>query len=291
MPFDGGDQRRTRVALLTRGSANATPVDSKVAGAATLDNVETTPEQQDNAQPGAADGQATTTSVMPFVVAVPPRRVRALSVAGAVLVMLTFLLLLSDSSPLQSHRVTAATVRPTATARATATATVFPTPTPMTGFQVYQDTTEGFLIQYPVPWTHAPASPGIEFNDNAKVPGYIMQVLVPGDATSVAQGQNAQDASTWVNYELSNLAKQWGSNYSQVPGPTPAVRVNTVTWQSGEAELSVNQTRIHVQVYATVHDGKPYIVNELAAEDQFTSGSQQYFTPMMRSLTFLPAGA
>src|SRR5579859_732127 len=57
------------------------------------------------------------------------------------------------------------------------TATPSPSPTPQTGFLVYTDKTNGFLVQYPQTWSvDSTAAPVIQFSDDSNETGYVMQV-------------------------------------------------------------------------------------------------------------------
>lgn len=219
----------------------------------------------------------------------PPARMRLLLMICAALCLVSVLLVLLFAN---GGDLSASQARSQPTATATTRPTVTPTPpdgiTPMPGFAVYKDQVQGFIIQYPYTWTYTPANPGIEFDDDSNSPGYIVQVLVPGDATSAGNGAQQNDAAAWVSYELGNLSKQWQGNFEQVPGPSPDVRIGGVVWQTGMALLGSSTSRARVQVYATVYHGKPYIINVLTAENEFTFGSHAYFEPMLRSFVFLP---
>lgn len=219
----------------------------------------------------------------------PPRRRNAsLLVAGAVCALAVMLLvLLADAG-----RTTASTtqVTPTPTPSPTATVTPFPSPTPMIGFKVYMDTADGFVIQYPSTWESKPLNPGAQFDDDPIDTAYQLQVLVPGFATSAGPTGSPDDASVWVNYALDTLSRENQSSFQVEPGPC----TNTILgpgWQCGIGDITQNQTVIRVEVNATVHNGKPYIIAELASADRFSAGNQAYFWPMERSFQFLPANS
>jgi len=221
----------------------------------------------------------------------PPLRrghMAVVAVASAFALVLVLVVLLADAG-----RTTASTthVTPTTTPIPTATATPFPSPTPMLGFQVYMDRTDGFVIQYPRTWVYSQVTPGVQFDDDTNNIAYEVQVLLPGDATSAGGPTTAQDdASVWVNYEMQTLGKQFQGDFQAEAGPCTNPTLGP-GWQCGIADISGNQTVIRVQVNATLHDGKPYIINELASADRFRAGQQQFFWPMERSFQFLPAGS
>lgn len=288
MPYGDAEKREAQVAILPNEVSPDTPSNSNTSelSADMKPGERASPAQIEDATPGiatSAPGDRLTSA----------RRLRALGVAGIVLLMLAALLVITDAGRGISQPVSALKPKPTATATLTPSPTIYPTPTPMIGFQVYvpRDRAEGFLIQYPATWIANSNYPGVEFDDDKINPTHEVQVLLPGDATAVGVSGDPNDASVWVNYELNKLAEKWGTSFSQVSGPAPAVQINDVTWQSGQAMLSENQTHIRVQVYATVHDGKVFIINQLASNDTFYDSVSRYFMPMLHSFTFLPQGA
>jgi hypothetical protein len=207
------------------------------------------------------------------------------------LIVLTLALVLADvgrttagqSGPIAKH--------PTATPRpaATATATVFPSPTPMLGFQVYLDRSEGFVVQYPLTWIRQSNNPEVAFLDDTNNPRYQVQLDLPGDATSIGLQGDPNNPAVWVNYAMNQLSSQFGDGFQQLPGPTPAAVIGGEQWQSSVALLSISGVNVRVQVYATVHDGKPYILSLEAADERFDAGRQLYFGPMLGSFQFLPS--
>lgn len=287
MAYDA-KHREAQVAILPRNENPDTPSTFETAD---FSPDMTSHEQASSAQPDDVAIRMATSKAERGIT--PAHRMRALGVAGVVLVLVVVLVLIADAGRGMNQPASALKAQPTATATLTPSPTVYPTPTPMIGFQVYvpQDHSEGFLIQYPESWIASSNYPGVEFDDDKVNPTHEVQVLLPGDATAVGVAGDPNDASVWVNYELNKLAEKWGSSFSQVSGPSPAVAINNVTWQSGQAMLSENQTHIRVQVYATVHDGKVYIINQLAGNDTYYESVQRYFMPMLRSFTFLPPGA
>lgn len=286
MSYDDSAKREAKVAILPSKESPNTPSDLN---ASELSSDVTPDENVSRAQ--VEDAATAGTSADPLGSRLTPaRRMRALGIAGIMLVLLTVLLVIADVGRGMSQPVSAVKPKASATATVTPSPTVYPTPTPMAGFQVYmpRDRSEGFLIQYPETWIASSNYPGVEFDDDRVNPTHEVQVLLPGDATAVGVSGDPNDASVWVNYELNKLAEKWGTSFSQVAGPAPAVQINNVTWQSGQAMLSENQTHIRVQVYATVHNGKVFIINQLAGSDTYYDSVSRYFMPMLRSFTFLP---
>ena len=215
-------------------------------------------------------------------------RAPRLAIASGVLLLCALLLLIADGR-VSTASTGSARAHPTTTRAPTATPSPFPTPTAVAGFKVYSDRGERFYVQYPLSWEAKQTNPGIQFDDDPNVPNFIVQVLQPGDATTAGPTSDPNDPRVWVRYELNRLASIYQSSFSELPGPAPAVRFGGALWQSGVARLSDNNTNIRVQIYATVYDGTPYIINLLATEDRFADGVRAYFDPMLQSFTFLPS--
>lgn len=197
--------------------------------------------------------------------------------------MFVFLLitLLADSGQTTARKTT---IKPTPSP----TATVKPTPTTLPGFSLYTDSNDGFGIQYPRKWILSPLSPGIQFDDDSANPGFEVQLLVPGSDTCPSNSPTAtSDATVWVNCTLSILATKFHGNFEQAPGPAADVQIGDMTWQSGVAYLGKGTSRVRVQVYATIHQGKPYIINLLAVDSRFSFGMLEFFQPMLQSFRFL----
>lgn len=182
-------------------------------------------------------------------------------------------------------RATATRVPPTSTP-------VAPTPTAQPGFAPYADTSANFRIEYPASWKISPQNPGIEFDDNDQSPNYVVQVLLPDASAMASQTDDTTAAASWVDFALTNLQQRWGSeNFQRLAGPTPSATIGGQTWRTGVALIGVQQSRIRVQVFATVRAGKPYIINVLAVDTAFKTGQVTYFQPMLSTFEFLPSPA
>jgi hypothetical protein len=217
---------------------------------------------------------------------------------AVIAVTLAALALLLPSLISSTARRPAAQVAPT---QAPPTATVGATPTLIQGFQFVADTEDGFTLQAPENWTCAQTNPGIECRDDADAPNYKAQIQLPSDWTVPGGQPNADDASPWVNYALNAFSETPGQVFERVPGPTATVAVNGVRWQTGggliRVDISSGQDgtptatspiRIHVQVYATIHNNKPYLVAFYATDEQFTFAKDHYFQQMLQSFQFIP---
>jgi hypothetical protein len=210
--------------------------------------------------------------------------------AGAVLALILvgmLAMLFADT------RTTDAAVRPTPTATAAPTATAVPTitPTAIDGFQFYRDPSDHYVIQYPLGWMVSTdnASQGIEFCDDCQNPGYIVQVNTPSNLGDVGPPPNQNSASGWVTYALNGLASRLQSGTLTVLGEQQPITFGGVVWQSGGALVTdaSGSASFRVQVYATVHEGKPYILVLSTTEDRFTAGTIQFFGPMLQSFQFV----
>jgi hypothetical protein len=187
----------------------------------------------------------------------------------------------------------------------TATATQAPTPTPtmtatpgmalMPGFTLYRDPTSGYALQYPGTWPKPSTDPnlGVQFSDasNLNSARYVVQVNQPDPLTSgVAIGPDPNTAAAnWVNFELTNFQQTeeaHGFTFTRGPGPIPTVLIGGQQWQAGAAVVSGQNLTLQVHVYATIHNGKPYVINLLAGADGFATGQQTYFAPMLNSFQF-----
>jgi hypothetical protein len=190
-------------------------------------------------------------------------------------------------------------VQPTATPQPTAT--VSPTPTLIPGFQYVADSEDGFTLQVPQHWACAETNPGIECRDDADAPNYKAQVQLPSDWTVPGGQPNGNDASPWVNYALNAFSETPGQVFERAPGPTSTITINGVRWQTSGGLISVDTSsgqdgtptatppiHIRVQVYATIHNDKPYLIALYSTDEQFTAATELYFQPMLRSFQFIP---
>jgi hypothetical protein len=222
-------------------------------------------------------------------------RFARMAVIAVTLAALAFLL---PSLIASNGRRPAAQTQPTAKPQSTATAS--PTPTLIPGFQYVADSEDGFTLQAPQSWTCAGTNPGIECRDDADAPNYKAQIQLPGDWTVPGGQPNSNDASPWVNYALNAFSETPGQVFERTPGPASTVTINGVRWQTSGGLISVDTTsqdgaptatppiHIRVQVYATIHNDKPYLIALYSTDEQFTFAKDQYFQPMLRSFQFIP---
>ncbi|HEY7022345.1 MAG TPA: hypothetical protein VH349_14600 [Ktedonobacterales bacterium] len=221
---------------------------------------------------------------------------------AVIAVTLAALALLLPSLIASTARRPAAQVAPT---QAPPTATASPAPTLISGFQFVSDAEDGFTFQVPQNWTCAETNPGIECRDDADAPNYKAQVQLPGDWTVPGGQPNGDDASPWVNYALNAFSETPGQVFERAPGPTSTITINGVRWQTSGGLISVDTSsgadngsggtptatppiQIRVQVYATIHNDKPYLIALYSTDDQFAAATKNYFGPMLGSFQFTP---
>jgi photosystem II reaction center protein PsbP len=215
-------------------------------------------------------------------------RIAPWAMATSALILIAMLTLLFTDT----HAIDAAT-RPTPTATPAPTATEAPTatPAPIDGFQFYRDPANHYIIQYPLGWVVSSdnTSQGIEFCDDCTNPGYIVQVDTPSNLADVGPPANQNSAADWVTYALNGLASRLQSGTLTPLGEQQPITIGGVVWQSGSGLVTDSNggARFRVQVYATVHDGKPYILVLSTTEDRFTAGTIQFFGPMLQSFEFV----
>ncbi len=162
--------------------------------------------------------------------------------------------------------------------------TIAPTPTPFAGFAWCgtQCTSNGFAVQYPQGWNgqQTTDTPGTEFL-NPTAPDEYAAFMAPGATSSTADALVANDLQT-------NFAAKPG--YTQ-PTPTQTTTIGGVTWvyQTATYTYQTNQMNNQpeqVNVYATIYQGKGYIIELEASVSQFSAVNTQYFATIIGSFEF-----
>lgn len=210
----------------------------------------------------------------------------------------------------------------TAAGQTVAVATATPngaTPTPTNaapGFMLFTDRADGFSIQYPSAWTYSPQHPGVQFADDNNETGYTVLVTPPSGVTLAGPTQDSSDPAAWVNYELSHLRTIYPNNFISVSDGETTREIGGVTWSGGAGVItnvtgqsatptagatatpSVTPTAtpnisrgsgIRVQVFATVYNNQPYIIDLVSVADRFPAGRLEFFDPMLNSFRFTTA--
>jgi len=157
--------------------------------------------------------------------------------------------------------------------------TVAPTPAPDSGFTFCGQacTSNGFLVEYPNGWQqNTPAGgTGAQFANPSTQDQYA--------AFKVSNGTSAT-ASDLVNSDLkNNFASQ--SGYTP-PTSSSSTTIGGVTWVYSTATYDLNGQTERVQVYATVHQTKSYIIDLEAAASDFDTVNTKYFETMLGSFQF-----
>ena len=155
------------------------------------------------------------------------------------------------------------------------------------------DNADGFLLQYPAGWTHRLSNPGADFADDAVNATFEMQVLLPSDSAAAGLSGDPNDPASWVNFAMQSFANQFAGDFQQEAGPLPAATFAGSTWQTARGLITYQEGRVsldstQIQVYATIYQGKPYIIGLFALGGTFSIGDKLYFQPMRESFEFLP---
>ncbi len=174
----------------------------------------------------------------------------------------------------------------TPTPTPTPSPTAVPTATPDANFSWCGSpcTSNGFVVEYPNGWNQE--QPGGTTNVhflNPTQPDVYAIFKVPG----VQQQGNSSNASTLIDTDLqTSYASQTG-----YVAPT-AKQVRTIggeTWTYAIAYYQSNTTKERVEVFATVHLGKGYIIELQAPDSQFDALDTQYFGAMIARFQFIPS--
>ncbi|HLI07298.1 MAG TPA: zinc-ribbon domain-containing protein [Ktedonobacteraceae bacterium] len=177
------------------------------------------------------------------------------------------------------------TLAPSPTPTTAPSPTVVPTPTPDPGF-IWCDTTctsNGYLVEYPSGWQQGQTTDatGVQFANPAQTDEFAA-FKSPGVTSSSASQLVANDLQT---------------NYSTKPGyqvttPASASATTTIGGETWTYEIATyqnpeqNNTMEQITVYATVHQGKAYIIELQAPQNLYDTVNQQYFTPMLNRFQF-----
>jgi hypothetical protein len=95
----------------------------------------------------------------------------------------------------------------------------------------------------------------------------------------------SMDAGQLVNNDLSNFSSQPGYT-----APTPSSSSNATiggeNWSYQIAYYQLNGQTTRIEVYATVHQGKAYIIELQAIDSSFEMVNTQYFERMLAIFQF-----
>jgi hypothetical protein len=157
--------------------------------------------------------------------------------------------------------------------------TVAPTATPFTGYSWCGTacSTNGFVVQYPIGWNQQQTqdNTGLQFLNPAQQDEYAA-FKTPGVTTSTADALIMNDLQ---------------ANFATKPGYTPptgtqSTTIGGVTWVYQIASYQLNNQPEQIEVYATVYQGKGYVIELQAASSQYSTVNTQYFATMIGSFQF-----
>lgn len=172
----------------------------------------------------------------------------------------------------------------TPTPSPTPTVAVTPTPAPDANFNWCdtQCTQLGFLIEVYQGWgTQATSSDqGIQFTSSDQTA--YAAVKLPTGSTSV---------NDILNNDLQEIATQ---NNATPTAPLSACAtdqpIGNESWTCETTTLQPStqgQPPLQTMIYATIYQGKAYVIELVAQQDAFTNNQQMYFTPMLNSFKFV----
>lgn len=172
------------------------------------------------------------------------------------------------------------TPSPTPSPTPTPVPTAVPTPTPDANFSWCNSCTQnGYLIEYPNGWSQGGTQDqqGTQFTDAAQTDTYAA-VKTPGGSAS------ATDLLTADTGEFSNQPGFQG------PQGTQSATIGGTNWSYQTIFYQSNGQIEQVNVYATIYQGKGYVIELQAQQSQFAPAYAQYFTPMLTRFQFAAPG-
>lgn len=232
----------------------------------------------------------------------PPRRNNALLIVGIVCLILAIitvgavgtLFVLKGGNNNQAVPTTivqaTATVAPTPSPTPSPTPTpspipsptAVPTPTPDANFSWCDTpcTQGGYQIEFPNGWAQSASQsgPGIQFTNVGGADVIYAAVKTPST--------NATSASDLLTADEANFSNQPGY---QGPQSAPSVTIGGENWNAEVLYYQLNGQTEEVNIYATIHQGKGYVIELQAAQAQFSTIMTQYFSLMITSFQFVAA--
>lgn len=196
----------------------------------------------------------------------------------------------TTGTPIVATSPATAAPSPTVAPTPTPSPTIAPTPTPSVavatvppdnGFLLCGPTCNNynFTTEYPSTWQPGatPGVSGLQFANPAATDQF---------ASFKAAGPTTSSASMLVTGDLqTNFASKAGY---VAPTTSSTTTISGETWATAVAYYQSDaQQQEHIEVYATVHQGKAYIIELQAQESQFTTVNSQYFVNMLGKFQFL----
>ena len=177
------------------------------------------------------------------------------------------------------------TTVPSPTPTATATPTPVPSPTvaptaapdPNFSWCTTTCTTNGFVVEFPTGWNEGQTTDktGVQFFNPSQTDIYAA-FKTPGTTTSTASNLVSTDLQT---------------GFASQPGYVPPTTSENTTiggenWTYQIAHFNINSQVERIEVFATVHQGKAYIIELQASDSQFDTLNSQYFATMIGRFQF-----
>jgi hypothetical protein len=167
------------------------------------------------------------------------------------------------------------TPSPTPTPTPSPTPTAVPTPTPNPGFAwCAQCLNDGFTTQYPSSWSQSSTPDGTGFRFTSPDSAEIF-------ASFKALGPTNQTPDQLVTSDIQALQPPAGA-----VSPTTTTTIAGTTWRTAAADYQPGQLD-HIQVYATVYQGKAYLIEIQAPQNIFQQVNDQDFTIMLGTFQFV----
>lgn len=166
---------------------------------------------------------------------------------------------------------------PSPTPTPTPTATVAPTPAPDANFSWCTTCAQsGYMIEFPNGWSQGTTQDqqGTQFSDTSQTDIYAAVKTPSG-------GSSATDLLTADTTEFSSQPGYVG------PQATQSATIGGTNWTYQTISYQANGQTEQVNIYATVNQGKGYIIELQAEAAQFSTIYTQYFTPMLTRFQFV----
>jgi hypothetical protein len=158
--------------------------------------------------------------------------------------------------------------------------TLTPTPAPDAGFTLCDTrcTSNGFSVEYPSAWLQKQTndSIGTQFTNPSQSEEF---------AAFKTPGITTMNAGQLVNTDLNNFSSQQGY-IAPTPIPSSNATIGGENWSYQIAYYQLNGQTVRIEVYATVHQGKAYIIELQALDTEFVAVNTQYFERMLVRFQF-----
>lgn len=245
-------------------------------------------------------GQGYGYGMQPNVAPSPKQHGRTFLIVVCIMFVIAFLVatgvgalyLLRNQSP--QATTPSSTFAPQATTIPTPSPTSIPSPTPIPspsptltptsaavpGFTFCDAscTTNGYSVEYPSGWVQGTTSDstGVEFKNPQS-----HDIFAAFKATGSTGSEQASDL---VNTDLQNNFASL-QNYA-APTSLQSTTIGGVTWVFSAATFTLNNQTERIEVYATVRQGKDYIIELEAPDAQFDLVNSRYFVTMLANFQF-----